>query len=420
MIQEFSVENFLSIKEKQIISFEATTDNTSKDILSVQVKPNVYLLKMAIIYGANASGKSNIILAIDEIWSRLFYSNTDKHKKINFVPFALTKDNPTKLSIIFYKDEIKYQYSISYNNDNILYELLEYAPYGVMSLFYKREYDKDRNIPIIKFGNNLKLSAKVKDTIIVNTFNNHSVLSTFAKITIEAPPFEELYMWIKNNVHNVIQDHSIFDIAKKTLQDQKKKQFFLELINKADFNIVDWELIEEEIPEILRDKIKNDKGLPDNLKEIMLKEKKRSVEFLHQSNDGNYVIPDGFESAGTSQYFNLIDDLYNMVVSNHIYLFDEIESNLHYDLLIHFLTSYILNSNYSQLIFTTHDQSLLDEDFIRRDMIWFTQKSKETGSTEIYSAVDFRLHKNISLYKAYKVGKLGAKPEIGSPFINLD
>jgi AAA15 family ATPase/GTPase len=138
---------------------------------------------------------------------------------------------------------------------------------------------------------------------------------------------------------------------------------------------------------------------------------------MHHTKDGDFSLLSETESAGTLSYLELLDQLYEMIHQNHIYLYDEIEKNIHYDLLIHYLSLFMMNSHASQLIFTTHDQLLLDEDFIRRDMVWFTDKSKETGGTELYSAADFGLHKNISLYNAYKVGKLGAKPELGSIFI---
>ena len=76
----------------------------------------------------------------------------------------------------------------------------------------------------------------------------------------------------------------------------------------------------------------------------------------------------------------------------------------------------MMNTANSQILFTTQDQQLLDEKFICWDMVWFTEKSKEDASTELYCASEFGLHKNLSLYKAYRTGKLGAKPELGSIF----
>lgn len=147
-------------------------------------------------------------------------------------------------------------------------------------------------------------------------------------------------------------------------------------------------------------------------------EKKEEVVFTHQSSAGNFSLDKRAQSAGTLQYFELLNYLYDMVSDDHIYMFDEIERGLHYDLLLHLLTVFIMNTNKSQIIITTQDQQLLNEDFIRRDMIWFAEKVKETAATIVNRASDFGIHKNASLYNAYRTGKLGAKPELGNVFIN--
>jgi len=419
MIQEFRIKNFMSFKEEQVLSFEATSDTTSLEYLTYEVKPNLRLLKMAIVYGANASGKSNLLLAIQKIWSDLFFPKNTKEEKIKFSPFALTTDIPTETGITFYLDSIKYQYAFSYNEDNVLYEKMEYAPNGVMSLFYQREFVGADKVPSIKFGDLLGISAKSKKTLIDNTLNNHTLLSTYLKISVDAEPFKIILKWIKDYVHEVNNNTSLLEVTKEILTDKNKTKFILESLCKADFNITQFEMaeIKNDIPKNLREQIGNDPQFTKFFKEQLLKETKEEILFQHHTKDGDFTLTSGYESSGTCFYIKLLDQLYEMVNQNHIYLYDEIEKNIHYDLLIHYLSHFMMNSQASQLIFTTHDQLLLDEDFIRRDMIWFTDKSKETGGTELYSAADFGLHKNISLYKAYKVGKLGAKPELGSIFL---
>jgi len=421
MIQEFRVKNYMSFKDEQILSFEATKDTTSLEFLTYEVKPNVRLLKMAIIYGANASGKSNLMFAIQTLWDMLFNSKSSKNEQIDFKPFALTKDKPTELSIVFFINGIKYQYKIIFNGNYIQYEKFEYAPNGIISLFYSREYVGEDKIPIIKFGDSLGLLVKTKNTLIDNTLNNHTLLSTFSKISVEAEPFKIINDWIKNYVHEVSLNNSVLEITKDIVKNKKKKEFILESLCKADFNITQIDLTEiknKKLTDELKIIFKNNSPLSNsNIKELLVDTIQEDTLFLHHTKDGDFTLLSETESAGTLSYLELLDQLYEMIHQNHIYLYDEIEKNIHYDLLIHYLSLFMMNSQASQLIFTTHDQLLLDEDFIRRDMVWFTNKSKETGGTELYSAADFGLHKNISLYKAYKVGKLGAKPELGSIFI---
>lgn len=98
-------------------------------------------------------------------------------------------------------------------------------------------------------------------------------------------------------------------------------------------------------------------------------------------------------------------------------LCDELENSLHYDLFTHIIKTFLVNSDRAQLIFSTHSLMLLDEDFIRRDMVNFASKN-ESGATEIYRAKDFGLHKEVSILNAYRAGKLGAKPQLGSIFID--
>ena len=106
--------------------------------------------------------------------------------------------------------------------------------------------------------------------------------------------------------------------------------------------------------------------------------------------------------------------------SDCIYLIDELEDSLHYDLVLHILLRFIRNSTHSQLIFTTHNILLLDEDFIRRDMVKLVEKSRETAESHVCSASEFKLHKKLSLFNAYKIGKFGAKPELGSTLISIN
>ena len=191
-----------------------------------------------------------------------------------------------------------------------------------------------------------------------------------------------------------MKGNTILDIAQQLINDKEKKDYFISAMQKADFNISNISIDNEA-------RMQNGKD----------------VFFTHHTIGGaDFTLSSIDQSLGTLRYFQLQECMFNMLREDHIYCFDEIESNLHYDLLLHFLTTFMMNTTNSQILFTTQDQQLLDEEFIRRDMVWFTEKSKEDASTELYCASEFGLHKNLSLYKAYKTGKLGAKPELGSIF----
>lgn len=395
MIRELRIQNYMSVREQQILSFEATKETTARELLTIEVRPNVRLNRMVVIYGANASGKSNILYAYEMIWKLLTRPLINRSDSIPFYPFALDRDKNTRLGISFYIGQTRYDYSVEYNNRFIVSETMEYAPNGVMSLFYRRKFVNKNVSPEIEFGRTVRLYAKSRDILVANTLNNHTVLSTFAKISLgeDAKVFQDTYNWIVTHIHGV-RNEALLDIAERLIDDKEKKDFFISAMRKADFNIADISIDTD--------------GKSPNRKDVF---------FTHHTvADNDFTLSSHDQSLGTLRYFQLQECMYNMLHGNHVYLFDEIESNLHYDLLLYYLTTFIMNVNRSQMIFTTQDQQLLNEEFIRRDMVWFTEKSKEDASTQLYCASEFGLHKNLSLYKAYRTGKLGAKPELGSIF----
>lgn len=421
MIHSFYVENYLSIKDRQTISFATTTDKTVRDLVAVEVKPNVYINKLGIFYGANASGKSNILYAMEALFSLLCIPWYDKDKGAgNYVPFALCSDNPTNMGVIFYKDGVKYSYEISYCRTHIISEKLEYARSRSDAEFYTRNYVGVDKQPKITFGGTLKMSAKTKNTIIDNTFNNHTVLSTIAKVSLkdDASAIVGLHNWVKTRVHNVNGDYldrSMIIEINKVCNDSLKKRFYLDLLNKADFNITNFSIVDStnELPSQLVEQIKSS-GMPDDEKFSILND----VSFTNHSDDGDFEVKSNYQSGGTKRFTELMDYLYDLVRENHIYLFDELGNRMHYDLMVYYIALMLHNSDQSQLFFTTHNILLLEEDFIRRDMVYLVEKDKASATSSYTRVSDMGLHKNLSLYNAYKIGRLGAKPDLGSPYID--
>lgn len=122
------------------------------------------------------------------------------------------------------------------------------------------------------------------------------------------------------------------------------------------------------------------------------------------------------QSQGTLRYYGLGGALNKLVSENATLLIDEIENSLHFELVRHFIKTFLVNSVHSQLIVSTHDIGILEDDLMRRDAVWITEKNIN-GGTELYSIADFKLHKNISIANAYKIGKLGGKPELGNIYL---
>ncbi|HRZ96522.1 MAG TPA: ATP-binding protein [Paludibacter sp.] len=418
MIQEFYVENFMSFGDRQYVSFEATSDKTYLEELTVEVKPGVRLLKAAILYGANASGKSNLLSAIQTLWHLLITPRDVKSKTVSqYKPFALRKGDPTVFGFTFYIADVKYIYEVKLNETSILSEKLDYVSGLRKALFYERTEDKK-----ITFGSKVGLSKNSVKTIISNTLNNHSLLSTFAKVIIEDEnsEYEKLFHWIELHVHKIDEHVKSLNIALEAQEDNSLKKFITDALRSSDFNITNFEIVEELEEDLneLKDRIVNTNILSEEKISNLYKKLVKKIKFTHSTTQGNFSLKLEEESLGTVEYFKLSRKIYDLIHSDCIYLIDEFEDSLHYDLMLNELLKFVRNSNHSQLIFSIHNQQLLEEDFIRRDMVKLVEKSHETAESQIYSASDFKLHKKLSLFNAYKIGKFGAKPELGSTLIS--
>jgi predicted ATPase len=195
------------------------------------------------------------------------------------------------------------------------------------------------------------------------------------------------------------------------------------MLQKADLNILEYRPVVEDryIPAEFRERILNE-NIPENVKESLLKPTADSIEFVNQSANGNFEIPLKWQSKGTVKYIRILEALYDMITSPHVYFLDELGEDLHNDLLFYYLNVFIFNSDKSQLVITSQETTLLSQDMINenRGVVWFVEKNKETASSEYARGDSFGLHKNLSLYNSYRIGRLGAKPELGSIFINLE
>lgn len=427
MIRDFWVKNYLSIRDRQELSFVAKAPASE---LVVEIAKGVFLYKLGVLYGSNASGKSNMLIALNEVYRILVSSKSDATQEIRgYVPFALTKDEPTEMHVSFYAEGIRYDYDVMFNGTSILKETLNYYPNGSKALFYERTFVGKNIQTNIKFGPSLKLLAKTQDSIRENTLNNHSVLSVCRKMALkeDIEPFNKLHTYIMNNYHEVDGDgdkeKSVVDILKEAYTDKRKQAFFTTMLHKADLNIMEYRpiVIDRVIPHEIRERFANE-NIPQGMKDALLQLTYDSVSFTNHSDEGDFEIPMELQSKGTLKYIRILDALYEMITNNHVYYLDEMGEDLHYDLLFYYLNVFIFNSDKSQLIITSQETTLLSQDMINenRGVVWFVEKNHETASSEYARGDSFGLHKNLSLYNSYRTGRLGAKPELGSIFIDLN
>lgn len=425
MIRDFWVKNYLSIRDKQELNFLAK--GPASELIS-EVVEGVFLYKLGILYGSNASGKSNMLIALNEVFRLLILPKSDATKGINgWIPFVLTKDEPTEMHVSFYANGIRYDYDVKFNDKYILNEVLYYYPNKSKSLFYERTFVGDNVQADIKFGPSLKLQIRTQESIRENTLNNHSVLSVCRKAALKEDilPFNELHSWIMENYHDVDGDEEkgVVEILKEAHSNPKKRKFYNTMLQKADLNILGFRPTIEDrvIPTEVREMIQNG-DLPERMKESILKPVNESVVFVNHSDDNDFEIPLKWQSKGTIKYIKILDALYDLITGSHVYYLDELGEDLHNDLLYYYLNVFIFNSDKSQLIITSQETTLLSQDLINenRGVVWFVEKNRETASSEYSRGDSFGLHKNLSLYNSYRIGRLGAKPELGSIFINLE
>ena len=425
MIRDFWVKNYLSIRDKQELSFVAKGPASE---LVTEITDGVFLYKLGILYGSNASGKSNMLIALDQIFHILIQSRHDATKGISgCIPFVLTKDEPIEMHVSFYANGIRYDYDVTFNEKYILKEVLNYYPNKSKALFYERTFVGENIQADIKLGQKLGLQPKTQDSIRDYTLNNHSVLSVCRKnaLTEDIAPFKELHSWIMANYHDIDGDEEkgVVDTLKEAYLIPQKRKFYNTMLQKSDLNILEYHPVVEDryIPAEFRERILNE-NIPEKVKESLLKPTADTIEFVNQSADGNFVIPLRWQSKGTIKYIRILEALYDMITSPHVYFLDGLGEDLHNDLLFYYLNVFLFNSDKSQLIITSQETTLLSQDLINenRGVVWFVEKNRETASSEYSRGDSFGLHKNLSLYNSYRIGRLGAKPELGSIFINLE
>lgn len=412
MILEFSVENFKSIKDKAVISFEATNDSTNIDDHSIEIG-NKKILKMAMILGPNASGKTNILLALNFFRNYIANSfNTVKPAgKTGFIPFLFdntTKDNPGKFEIVFYIEGIRYEYNLHVNADIILFEELSYAPKGQKKLLYKRDLESDH---IYSWGESLTGNRK---DISGMTRENIPYLTTAAQLNHDL--LSKVYDWFSNQCLPIelpldpdFMKHNM-DTISLIENDDKMKNRVLELLASADLShISDIEVKKKEIEssflDFFSDKFKNeivDLGSAPYINEIILK---------HKYNETDNLLSLKQESKGTQRFFELCGPLIKLMETHSVLPIDELDSSLHQEVFNLFIKTFLLKSSGAQLIFTCHNLDILDTDLVRKDEIWLCEKDNMTGGS-IYSSIsDFKgIRKGQSLRKSYLSGQFGARP----------
>lgn len=428
MIQEIRIKNFLSFRDEVVLNFEATKDKTFEDCQVVSVTPKVRLLRFALIYGANASGKSNLLSAFDFLRDFWFYIKTNIDEETGAIPFLLDKDTPNKPSefnLIFYLGDKKYWYQLILDTKKVIKEELYVYNSVQPSLVFSRNMEGAQSV--VKLNSTLvKANNAIIEQLNIKCLPNMSLFAARNQVNCSLAYIDDVRDWMRNNLlPTITPDTNMFEYAGNKMDKEKElKSYILDFIRKADFNITDVFSQRETLPLpiFIRTSIAENKDIPAKEKEELLADnsfERLKMDFQHTVRNERgletYTLPNKLQSAGTRRTFGIEAAIYEALKNESALPVDEIESSLHPELVEFIIQKFLSGkNNRSQLVVTSHYDPLLNtvDDLIRKDMVWFTDK-EEDGHTKLYSLTDFRgLGRITSFQKLYRNGVFGALPNI--------
>ncbi|AOH40548.1 ATP-binding protein [Tannerella serpentiformis] len=436
MILNFSIQNFGSIKDKQTLSFEADKSDHLEEAYVTRCGGR-RILKLALLYGANASGKTTVLKALDFLRKLVVEPKSKKTERLDFEPYLFDPDTPkqpTVLSIEFIRNEVRYAYRVEFTQEAVVAEEL-YAYYtSNKARIYQRTTDLERQFVEIKFGSKMTKSKAVKQSLTANTLWNNTVLGGYLKTNVDSKELQEVVDWFKLYLKRMVQPQTSFeDLILFQMEDGEiLSSDMIPILQQADLHISDIVIQSREIVD--RQEVEDFLSLINDHHSVMSKgdviefreEAKaviKKVMLEHTVNGEKYQLPLAEESRGTKRYYDFAGLLALFIKDPRAMLIDELESSLHPDLYRHFIVSYLLNTKDSQILATTHNRELLDDrDLFRNDAIWFTDKSN-ADATELYSLADFDrsvIGKKTNVLNAYKSGKLSGTPILGDTHIDLN
>ena len=403
MLIEFSVKNFLSFKDKVTLSMEK--GNGDENLDNIIYLNNLELLKTATIYGANASGKSNIIKAFTCAILMVRNSNLiPLDGKWNLIkPFLLNEKNknkPSEFEFIFIINNIKYRYYFSADQNKIYEEILDAYYSQKPTNIFKRtnvnhyEFYSDKN--------------KLESLAAKNT-DNKLFLTTAT--TWNYDKTKDVYLWFASciDTYNNFDSITDKDLILYSNDEDNLKQFALKLLKEADILIKDMNVNYEE-KEVHSVTIENEKKF--KVKNINIE---LEHEVIYNNNKYTYKLNFNDESSGTRVLFALAPFLKRAFENTKVIIVDELERSLHptlVEFIIKLFNNKEINKANSQLIFTTHATNLLNLELLRRDQIWFTEKNSTNGISSFYPLDSFSVRKDENIEKGYKNGRYGAIPFI--------
>lgn len=426
MLLQFTLGNFYSIKDPVTLNMSAVKPIKEFEESNVFETDRYKLLTSAVIYGANASGKSYFLKGMDFIkWFIINSSKeTQKDERINIERFRLspsTKKKPSFFEISMLIDNTKYRYGFEVDRNNVRGEWLFYSKKIKEYPLFIRDMEGIEVFADFPEGKGLE----------ERTRSNALFLSVAAQFN--GLIAGKIIDWFHNfQIISGLEDIRYQNFTVTKLKDPGFKDILIKLLNAADLSIKDIQVKEVDLKEITIPK-----NVPVELRNLILSGKGAYIINTYHdvlNEKGEVIGTESFDfessqSEGTKKYFRLAGPIIDTLQNGRILVIDELDARLHPIMtkwIVKFFNSAETNPHNAQLVFATHDTNLLSACNFRRDQIWFTEKTNQ-NATALYSLAEYKLpkgkvRKDASIEKDYMKGKYGAIPFIGdfvSPITEL-
>jgi uncharacterized protein len=422
MLVRFQVTNFRSLRDAQELSMVASSIKDLPEVVVKRPRIDVGLLPCAAVYGANASGKTNVIRALNYMRGAVVASQT--HWKpdgpIFRDPFLLDLESaeaPSTFEVDFLISDVRHRYGFSLNSNEILREWLYAYPSGKRRTWFERDSKQGP----IKFGKNLPGENRAIENL---TRKNSLFLSSAAQNSHAT--LSPVYTWFSSNFVFVLRERTVANETAELCLDEQFKRAVSKSVMAADLGIVGLDVKEEDFmdaegaPEEVKRGVKAFRDVLMSVSQqspnVKIPSKVRKIALQHRGYGSTPIVfPERNESEGTVAFLGLLGPVLRSLSRGGIICIDELDASLHPLLAMEIVSLFNdpkRNPRGAQIIFTTHDTNLLDTSLLRRDQIWFTEKD-QGGATHLYPLTDFKPRKNENLEHGYLQGRYGAVPFIG-------
>jgi len=393
MIEEITFKNILSFKNETSISFEATADSDLEGAHVVTMPNGTRLLRLAVIYGSNAGGKSNVLKAIEALCQFWFAEPQNMDTMIMAKPLLLdstSSNEPSLFSMKFWVDGIRYWYQLTMIRNRVYSEKLSYYKTVQPIMVFDRQLNDEQSV--VRYNTSVqKLSNDEQQALLLHCLPNMSFFAARGHVNMKMQHLDAVRAWMRQFMPLIAPERNLSDYSKDLLEENVAfRSYILDFLGHADFNITDMRVRKDTIGFEL------------------------TTDTIHGTEHYELGIED--QSAGTSRVLGVEAAIFDAVRKNTLLMIDEMEASLHPELMEYVIQQFLRQKSESQLLLTTHYDGLirLINDLIRKDNIWFVEKDK-AGVSDLYSLTDFKgLTKMTpnSICNAYRHGQFGAHPNI--------